>query len=128
MLNTFLLVEMQKNKVHSRVVPYLKSNWRWGKAVFDQMTCHIMPNFSVHRTMQMTILPYFYHVALESLTLSLQTMAKNNFILNIFSMLGDMDMVISTLSIGAVMVKNMINGYLVLKRKIVKPCHYSFHT
>ena len=75
--------------------------------------------------MQMTVLPYFYHAAL---TLSLQTMAKNNFILNIFSMLGDMDVVISTLSIGASMVKNMINGYLVLKCKIVKPCHYSFHT
>ena len=78
--------------------------------------------------MQMTVLPYFYHAALKSLTLSLQTMATNNFILNIFSMLGDMDMVISTLSIGAAMVKKMINGYLVLKCKIVKPCDYSFHT
>ena len=32
MLNTFLLVEMEKNKVQSRVVPYLRGNWRWGKA------------------------------------------------------------------------------------------------
>ena len=56
MFNTFPPVEMRKNEAQCWAVPYLKQ----GKAVLDQMTCHVTPKkrmFGVHGIMQMTVEP-----------------------------------------------------------------------